>query len=199
MQVESVRESIDRSKIKPEYRAVLDWICRQPARVYDFSEIAEALKLKRGFVEKALTELKHQRCGCILSVVGPFGEPLRSRHAYLPASAPIRKEYPALEHPELKPAAMEPKPLKPSEIRSANKHKRKLEMLARRAEKKLLRRRADLTIMGDAQAKREERLANKRKLVDEGEVRLAAVKAPEAPKESPKPAAKNGLKEQKNG
>jgi len=197
MQAESIRESIDQSKIRPEYRTVLDWLCRQPARVYDFSEIADALKLKRGFVEKAIESLRHQRSGCILSVVGPFGEPLRSRHAYLPKDAPIRKEYPPLEHPELKPAEQAPRPLKPSEVRSAHKQKRKQEQLARRAAKKIARQRADILIMGESIARREERLAKKA-----GVVAKPALVAPpttiEPPKE-PKPAPKNALKEKANG
>ncbi len=161
-EVQTIRESIDQSKLKPEYRAVLDWICRQPSRVYDFTEIADALKLKRGFVENAIATLKHQRHGSILAVQGPFGDALRSRHAYLPKDAPIRAEYAPLEHPELTPETAAAKPQKASSVRSAEKAKRKTQQLAARAQKKEARRRADLTIFADAMASRDARLARKK-------------------------------------
>lgn len=89
------------------HRIVLDWLCRQPARVFDFVEVADACKIKRGKVEVVLRDLQHQRFGAPLKLADPNGLPLRARHAYLPADAPARAGYPpvpkadvpVVEHP----------------------------------------------------------------------------------------------------
>lgn len=78
-----------------DHRIVLDWLCRQPARVFDFVEVADATKLKRGKIEIVLRDLQHQRFGAVLKLQTPDGLPLRSRHAFLPAGSEARKGYPA--------------------------------------------------------------------------------------------------------
>lgn len=77
-----------------DHRIVLDWLCRQPARVFDFVEVADATKIKRGKIEIVLRDLQHQRFGAILKLQTPDGLPLRSRHAFLPAGSEARKGYP---------------------------------------------------------------------------------------------------------
>lgn len=80
-----------------DHRIVLDWLCRQPARVFDFVEVSDACKIKRGKVEIVLRDLQHQRFGAVLKLQTPDGLPLRSRHAFLPAGSEARKGYPAVE------------------------------------------------------------------------------------------------------
>lgn len=80
-------------------RLVLQWLCKQPAQVFDFSDVADGVKLKRGIVQQAINELRTGRTGDHLKAIGPDGLRLRARHAYLPATSPERSNYPALEHP----------------------------------------------------------------------------------------------------
>jgi|GEM_PF-2941136 len=95
--------------LQPQHQIVLDWLCRQPAKVWDFAEVADATKIKRGDMEGIITDLRHQHHGSILSTTGPDGGKLRPRHAYLPASSKHRSRYPAVapvpadavEHPTI--------------------------------------------------------------------------------------------------
>ena len=89
----------------PQHRVVLDWLCRQPASVHDFADVADAVKIKRGEMEQIFADLRHQRWGAPLALRGPDGIKLRPRHAYLPPDSPARKGYPAppaapIEHKE---------------------------------------------------------------------------------------------------
>ena len=67
-----------------ETKAVILWLLEQSAvRVYDADEIGKALGLHRSVVEDAIN--KGQRCRPpALALVGPDGEKLRPRHAFLP-------------------------------------------------------------------------------------------------------------------
>lgn len=101
-------KSLRKPKVMPpDLRVVLDWLCRQPARVFDFSEVADALKMKRAEVEKAFGRLRHQDFGGHLTSRGPDGNPLRNRFAYLPPDAKCRSGYAVIEHPK---AAFAPHP-----------------------------------------------------------------------------------------
>lgn len=96
---------VRRTSISLEAKAVLDYLCTQPAKVHDFAEIADAitldggLKIKRGMVQQAISELRTGRTGDHLKDLGPDGMRLRARHAYLPASSPARADFPVIEHP----------------------------------------------------------------------------------------------------
>ncbi len=100
---------IAKKPLPPTHRVILDHLCKSPARVFDFTEVAEATKAKRGDVEKIIRDLRHQRFGSLLSDVDPTGFKLRPRFAYLPASSPARVGYAAVadttvtgaEHPAL--------------------------------------------------------------------------------------------------
>lgn len=113
-----------------DHRVLLDWLCRQPARVFDFTEVADGTKMKRGEVEKVLRDLRHQRFGAVLADKGPDGFSLRPRFAYLPAKSKAREGYPAVtdttvegvEHPALTAAK--------------NAHKAEQERLAEEAKKR---------------------------------------------------------------
>lgn len=83
--------------LPPIHLVVLDWLCKQPAKVYDFADVAEALNLKRGEVENVIGDLQHQRFGALLATMTPNGMRLRRRHAYLPAKSPARTGYPPVE------------------------------------------------------------------------------------------------------
>jgi hypothetical protein len=84
-----------------DHRVVLDWLARAPCRVYDFAELADALKMKRGAVEQVLRDLQHQRFGSVLKLRAPDGLPLRSRHAFLPHDSAARVGYPACAPPDM--------------------------------------------------------------------------------------------------
>jgi hypothetical protein len=88
-----------RKQLPPSYRVVLDWLCRQPARVFDFADVADALKMKRGEIEKIIGELRHQRWGAPLALVGPGNIRLRPRHAFLPHDSKFRAGFPPVEAP----------------------------------------------------------------------------------------------------
>lgn len=75
------------------HRIVLDWLAKQPARVFDFVEVAEGAGLKRAQTEHVLADLRHQKYGAILSLMAPDGLKLRPRHAYLPAKSHARAGY----------------------------------------------------------------------------------------------------------
>jgi hypothetical protein len=83
--------------LPPQHRVILDWLCKRPARVYDFADIAESTQMKRHDVEGVIADLKHQRHGAHLALFGPDGLKLRPRHAYLPAVSTARAGYPAVE------------------------------------------------------------------------------------------------------
>jgi hypothetical protein len=91
--------------LPPQHRIVLDWLCRQPAMVHDFADVADALNMKRGEIEKCIADLKHQTYGAPLKLFGPDGFKLRPRHAYLPHESPARREYPPV--PEVPPDVAE--------------------------------------------------------------------------------------------
>lgn len=99
----------ERKPLPPDHRIVLDWLAKQPAKVFDFADIAEALKMKRGKVEDVIVDLKHQRFGAPLALVAPDGTRLRARHAFLPHDSVARTGYApvepaddtAAEHPTL--------------------------------------------------------------------------------------------------
>lgn len=91
--------------LPPQHRIVLDWLCRQPAQVFDFADVADQLKMKRGEIEKVIGDLRHQRFGALLALRGPDGLKLRDRHAYLPHASPARAGYAPV--PELPATAAE--------------------------------------------------------------------------------------------
>lgn len=88
------------SPLSNDARVVLDALCKQPARIFDFTEVAVLAKVKRPVAEAAIRELRHQRYGAHLADVGPDGLRLRSRFAYLPVDAAARAGYGKLEHPD---------------------------------------------------------------------------------------------------
>ncbi len=93
--------TVQKAKELPaSHRVILDWLCRQPCRVYDFAEIADATKSKRGEVENVLRDLQHQRFGGLLKLTAPDGLRLRARHAFLPHDSPARVGYPACAPPD---------------------------------------------------------------------------------------------------
>jgi hypothetical protein len=94
-----VRPTTKIKPMPPELRIVLDKLCQMPAKVYDFTEVAEATGLRRGVVERTIKALRHPRWGGHLATHGPSGLILRPRYAYLPADAAARASYPPLEHP----------------------------------------------------------------------------------------------------
>lgn len=82
---------VNASKVHPLALQVLRWLAQQPAAIYDFAVVADAIGQPRAQVEAAIRRLQHETTGCALSRVGPKGEKLRPRHAYLPDPSEGRK------------------------------------------------------------------------------------------------------------
>ncbi len=168
---------IDRSPLKPEHKEVLDWLCRNPSRVYEAEEVAEALKRKPSAVERCFSALKHQRFGAFLPTFGPYGDVLRERKAWLPAEAPVRAMYPKIEHPPLPPKPVKVKKETPGMVRrdtEALARASRVDVLLARKESKLRHR---LVVAANNQARREDRLAARavaKKAVETEGARLAA-------------------------
>ena len=138
--------TIDKSKLEPEHRTVLDWLCRQPARVFDFSEVADAIGVKRSLVESAIMALRNPRLGGHLSGIGPDALPLRERYAFLPAHAPIRKEFPPLKHPPALEQKLYVEPLKEARAmkKSQSEQRAEAKAMAREEAAKLRQRERDI-------------------------------------------------------
>lgn len=198
------RAAVDHSKMKLEHRAVLDWLARRPAQVFDFAEVAREMNIKRGVAEEAIIALKHPRNGAHLIGVGPDGTQLRARHAYLPPHADIRKDYPAMEHPPHRPEKQRPPALPPPrkvdaarQARQAEKDERRAKELTARRDQ---RRAVHVRIVESAAADRAERVRRNAALYapspesEAPKAKLEAVK-PEPPKSAPKKAAPEPPKE----
>lgn len=185
-----LRQKIDQSAIKLEQRAVLDWLCRNPAKKYSHGEIAEALNIHKGKAERLIADLKHQRNGAHLAVVGPHGEALRTAVAYLPPDAPIRKEYPPIVHPDPGPPPEKTEKKNPALVKSAHKALRKQQLLELRKQRKEARHRNQVTVAADTAAEREQRLLRRAENLRKQQAALAAHEAAQKPPEQPKEKSK---------
>ena len=190
------QEDLDKSKLKPEHRMVLDWLCRNPARIVGFDEVAEALNVKRGIVERAFTALKHQRYGSLLPLEGPHGDVLRPRHAWLPPDAPVRALFPKIEHPteHSKPARVE-RAHRPTVVRAAVAADAKSARLATLQAKKEAKRKFRMVVAAENEGRRADRIsaraAAKQKVLD-AHAKIAE-KTTKAPPGVMKPAPKDKL------
>ena len=169
---------IDGSKLKPEHKEVLDWLCRHPCKLYEAADVAKALGRKTSGIETCFAALKHQRYGSLLPAFGPWGEMMRGRFAWLPAEAPVRALYPLLEHPPL-PKARPEKTVKErvSTVRRAVVVQQKHDRYEHKKAKKEAKVRQRLVIADNNRKRRKERTNAKtarQKLIDVEGVKLAA-------------------------
>lgn len=155
-------------KLKPRDHLVLDWLCRHPAQIYSFSEVADELKqtakITRADVEAAFAALKHPRNGSPIGGFDPWGNALRTRFAYIPPTSDARKGYPKLEHPTLEQPAKKAPRERPSAVRSAYEDKRHAQHMAKRALRKQQRQKIRSVNLAEAQGRREEALARRKAL-----------------------------------
>lgn len=98
--------------VRRESKAVLLWLLDQPPYVYERAQVAQALGMKASDVEVGIVALQ-RRHPFVLPRTGPQGEPIRGRHAFLPADAEVRTAWAAKgasPAPAPEPAAPEPAP-----------------------------------------------------------------------------------------
>lgn len=80
---------------KPHAKAVLLWLLEQPAVPQARDVVAKALGMRSAHCEIAIVSME-QRHPFILARVGPDGERMGGRFAFIPADAPIRKAWATL-------------------------------------------------------------------------------------------------------
>lgn len=80
-------EQFDSLGMPSDERVVLEWLCRHESRVIYFDEISESLNRPRSEVEITIGKLRRKE---ILAVIGPEGERLDQRVAYLKKESPYR-------------------------------------------------------------------------------------------------------------
>lgn len=186
-----------------EAQKVLAYMAQRPAEIMDFAEIADELKMKRGAVELAVAQLKHQRHGSVLPTIGPRGQALRARDAYLPADSDARKGYAPVEHPDYSqpPPKAPPLEMRGSKIQKARAGKKaatRAKREAARAEKKQRRIAANHAVLHAGEARRGEAADRRLKRIEEMSKavpdaiheRIAEKRAPEARKAQAEAAAK---------
>ena len=76
-----------------ETKAVILWLLEQDAHVIDRDEIARALGHHPSKVEDAILAGQRTRPVPVLRRIGPDGERLRPRQAYIPADDPLRRAW----------------------------------------------------------------------------------------------------------
>lgn len=188
-QAPRTRLDVERSALSPDAKVVLDYLCRRPAAILDFADIADDMKMPRARVEEAVAQLRHQRHGQVLATYAPWGEALPLRRAYLPATAPLRGEYPPLEHPELKrPRAHEVQKPSPADARNAQAAKNAEEVKRAKLAAKARRLEVADVILANAKANNEAR-AQRTKEREENEAKLLSTVRPAAPEAKAAPVA----------
>lgn len=156
------RLDVERSPLTADAKVVLDYLCRRPAAILDFADIADDMQLPRARVEEAVSMLRHQRYGPILSSFAPWGEMLPTRRAYLAPDAKIRGDYPTLEHkPIERPRAHVVQKPSPTDARNAAAKKNAEEVRQARLADKQRRLDASDLILANIKAEEERRAARK--------------------------------------